>query len=93
MICYISAGNSDNKLTQGEWFAYQNELVKLAESYAKEIFGLFFSEPRSPYQNMCLSLLFGEEQRAEINAALSRIRKRFQQTSIAVVWAERAELI
>jgi hypothetical protein len=84
---YASIGNSDDRLSQRVWADYAEEFVTEIEASAEEIFGILFSEPSSPYQNACVAFQTGSRAAADdLRSALTKIRERFKQDSIA--WAE-----
>jgi hypothetical protein len=49
--CLISIGNSDDKLSQGEWSRFVMEMRDLLRSSALQIHGEWFSLPDQPWQN------------------------------------------
>lgn len=59
---FIEIGNSDNKLTQKEWSEFCCELLHIVHALKEQkefsvdlaIFGVWFSESASPWQNMCI---------------------------------------
>lgn len=53
MVVSVSAGNSDNKLTQQEWWAFVAELSDIIKEH--EVVRYFFggSENYAPWQNVC----------------------------------------
>jgi hypothetical protein len=62
MIVYISAGNSDNKLSQYQWSRLLGEIGKLVRGWPwarqtqgalPQLHGEWFSHPQSQFQNAC----------------------------------------
>lgn len=59
---FVEIGNSDNKLTQKEWSEFCSELLgvfgalKAQKEFTVDLamFGVWFSESGSPWQNMCM---------------------------------------
>jgi len=83
---YISIGNSDDKLPQAEWHRYCQETVDMVEDVATRIYGVWFSESSSEYQNMCIAAEFDERHIGSVKENLHAIRQHFRQDSAA--WAE-----
>lgn len=88
---YISIGNSDDKLTQAQWSEYQAGLLALAEWWASQIHGVWFSEPKSPYQNMCVCAEIDERAVDDLREHLRNLARKFNQDSVA--WAEVKETL
>lgn len=56
MIVYITAGNSDDKLTQAEWAdlcGRISHLVNPDHDLTHAVLGKWFSLPNEPWQNAC----------------------------------------
>ncbi len=87
----ILLGNSDNKLTQGEWADFCSQVGIAIGLRAKTIHFNGFSLPNSPYQNACWVIELGPDSRLE--HALSAIRKEFRQESIGWVEADSVSFI
>jgi hypothetical protein len=50
---YVSIGNSDDKLSQGEWSLFVATVRAIIQRGAARIHGTWFSEPDAPWQNAC----------------------------------------
>lgn len=83
---YVSIGNSDDKLGQAGWSQYVTEVNGLVRDHAEFIYGEWYSEPSSRYQNACIAAAVPDEIVGELRRALTSIRIAFQQDSVA--WAE-----
>lgn len=83
---YASIGNSDDTLSQKLWSDYADEFVTEITEAAGEIFGVWFSESSSRYQNACVAFEVDRETADKVRATLTELRKQYNQESIA--WAE-----
>lgn len=83
---YVSIGNSDDKLTQAEWAAFVRAFVKTMRANTTQIYGEWYSNPDSAYQNACIAAAIPDEHVGWLRAALLSLREEFRQDSIA--WAE-----
>src|SRR5258708_4450335 len=54
LTVYVSIGNSDDKLSQLEWYEFQQDTLSDIKEACSRIFGVWYSEAVSPYQNMCV---------------------------------------
>jgi hypothetical protein len=84
MIVYISAGNSDDKLTQAAWSDLQLRLVAEVNQGAQALHGVWYSSAASPYQNMCVCAEVRDT--VALKNRLADLAADFGQDSIA--WAE-----
>lgn len=83
-IVYVSVGNSDDKLTQHEWFQFIREIRGVLAGNQRH--GEWFSTPDSPWQNACWCIEFGSQ--VDYDRAIQGVgdvRLRFGQNSVA--WA------
>ena len=83
---YISAGNSDDKLTQADWAAFQQRVVAEVQGIAVEVHGVWHSAPMTGYQNMCICAVLNEHGAGVLRDELAGAAADFRQESIA--WAE-----
>lgn len=82
---YIGIGNSDDKLSQKEWAGFARETAEVCASMSK-VFGLWFSEPSSQYQNACICIQIPKPAKERwLRSQLQEIAKRYDQNSIS--WA------
>jgi hypothetical protein len=89
MIVYISAGNSDDKLTQSEWAQFLAELDYLLQRHSANVHGVWYSAPVSPWQNACWCVELPDDDGTRagfVKMRLAEIREKFRQDSVA--WAE-----
>lgn len=87
MIVYISIGNSDDKLTQEQWYDYIIEVIRTVS--VGHIHGAWYSEPASKYQNACWCVEFKTSNDVyQAKEALKIIRGNYRQDSIAWAVAE-----
>lgn len=90
---YVSIGNSDDKLGQGEWCEFISELNYAVSIHAREVYGQWFSVPDAPFQNMVTAFRLHVDEIGPLRAKLAALRGRYQQDSIAWAQAERTEFI
>lgn len=83
---YISIGNSDDKLTQGEWASFVTGVRALVTVNAPKVWGYWLSSPDAPWQNMCICAEVPEGSAAALKAQLTDLRHNYRQDSVA--WAE-----
>lgn len=84
---YISIGNSDDKLTQAEWSAYNLRVALHLADYATTVHGQWNSPSASPWQNACWCIEIPDDYTmAKLRHLLSIAAEEFRQDSIA--WAE-----
>lgn len=79
---YITIGNSDDKLSQSQWADYQCKLLEIVDEFQKQIHGIWYSAPRSPYQNMCVCVEVDDTD--GLVKALRGLCRDFNQDSIAL---------
>jgi len=83
---YLSAGNSDDKLTQKQWSDFVIEISAEVAGIG-HVHGAWFSAPAVPYQNACWCIEFATDgQAAEAKREAALLRRKYGQDSIA--WAE-----
>jgi hypothetical protein len=82
---YISVGNSDDRLTQQEWFTYLQVVDEAISETSERRHGLWYSASRSPFQNACWCVELTPTSARMLQDMLRDIRREFQQDSIA--WA------
>lgn len=78
----MSAGNSDDKLTQGQWASYYSEVFRVVDEFA-EIHFSGIPAGTAPWQNACLVCAVGEMSLVDLREQLQVIRKRYRQDSLA----------
>ncbi len=83
---YISIGNSDDKLTQGEWASFVTGVRALVTVNAPKVWGYWLSPPDAPWQNMCICAEVPEAAAPALKAQLADLRRNYRQESVA--WAE-----
>ncbi len=81
-IMIVCIGNTDNKLTQQEWFAFSNEINLILNQYPHTLH--FFGGPptHSPYQNVLWMFEIEEKYIKEIKDKVKKIREMFWQNSV-----------
>lgn len=88
MTITIQAGNTDNKLTQQEWYSYVYEMNNLIRAGAACVIdGMHFfggSSNWEPWQNVCWVVEFDPRFMQEILGDIKRIRQKYKQESVAV---------
>lgn len=86
MTVTIIAGNSDDKLSQGEWSQFVDDLDTVIRGDA--IFGVhFFGCPPSSarYQNACWVIGLPGRYSKQLRAAIEHVRARYRQNSVALI--------
>lgn len=82
---HAAIGNSDDRLTQAEWADYTAAFVVLVREHADHVFGEWYSHPLSRHQNACMGFAVDEPATGQLRIALTDLRRRYRQDSIA--WA------
>lgn len=82
---FVTIGNSDDKLTQERWHNYTVAVRLTIDGYAREVYGEFYSNPNSRWQNACWSFTIEENANIKLELAnkLASVAKQFNQESIA----------
>lgn len=84
---HLAIGNSDDKLTQKEWSSYTKIILDTVKMCSWQIYGVWFSNPDSEYQNMAVSFVLQASVSVEnFRGMLRAIREEYRQDSIA--WNE-----
>ena len=78
----IQIGNSDDRLTQREWYNYVHEISEIMTWYERHFVG--FSAPDSPYQNAAWVINVRDDEIDDIVSILESIRVKYNQDSVAV---------
>lgn len=89
MTIVIQIGNTDNKLSQQEWYSFVQQMKFLVEDNASEVHGMFFSDSWAPWQNACF--VFDRKDstsRTLLKSDIASIGKRWDQDSIAYMESE-----
>lgn len=86
MIVYISAGNSDDKLSQADWSKFTVNVDAILAGLTSEIHARWFSLGNSPWQNAAWCVEFPDHLKPQIIDALRAQKVLFGQDSIA--WAQ-----
>lgn len=84
MLISVMAGNSDNKLTQGEWSNFVNELSNFLSSWqvARHFFG--GSPTWAAWQNVCFVIEIRELEQPLLDG-LTSIREKYRQDSVCIL--------
>lgn len=91
---YVSIGNSDDKLCQTDWSTFAGEVVDAVTDYAEQIYGVWYSEPSSAFQNACIAATIPTPFLVDqLRTELTRIRTEYHQDSVAWAEAPRTEFI
>lgn len=96
-IAYVTIGNSDDHLTQREWAAFVEELQSIVEVWAKEVHGMWFSLPSSPWQNCCVCFELAPPASSDylelLRSDLRGLAARYGQESIALAVVGAVEMV
>lgn len=90
---YATIGNSDDKLSQMDWSAFGSEFVATIRMHAREIHGVWWSAPDTPWQNCCVGFSIAESDMSALQLALTKLREVFKQDAIAWVRGHPPEMI
>ncbi len=84
----VQIGNSDNKLSQGEWSHFCHYTADTIEAHAERVHFAGFSHPADPWQNAAWVFVpyTHDDKLEELKRELSYICTSFKQDSIA--WTE-----
>lgn len=84
MTVHVSIGNSDDKLSQADWSAFCAGVDAVIRNCASTVFGVWYSEPSSQWQNACWAFEPRDAlSRARAREALSHTARIYRQDSIA----------
>jgi hypothetical protein len=86
VIVYLGFGNSDDKLGQRDWCAFQIELKNAVRGFAHQWLGDWHSYPDSIYQNACYAFHVEDDQVPELKGVVAAVAAEFKQDAIA--WNE-----
>lgn len=87
LTIHVAIGNSDNKLTQRQWFNFHHDTHRAIEAAAIEIYGAWVSPSTSPYQNAGWAFrTIDDNYRNRLRGWLSELAEQYEQDSIA--WNE-----
>lgn len=84
----IQIGNSDNKLTQGNW---ANFVASMRHEISRSVYRIHFqggSDWDAPWQNACWVCEVRPEQIEPLREAVAKVRGQYEQDSAAVVFGE-----
>lgn len=81
----ICIGNSDDKLTQKEWYAYTTNVQALMYSYAENVHFVGTSQSLSIYQNACFVCELEEHLVNTFIELLTNIKEKYKQESIVII--------
>lgn len=90
---YVSIGNSDDKLTQLDWYRFVNLLQGAVRLESSQVYGVWFSEPASQYQNMCMAAEVDKRSMTKLRKRLAGLAADFRQDSIALAVATTTEFV
>jgi hypothetical protein len=83
---YVSVDNSDDKLSQQDWFQFVRTVFRFLANEAHHVHGEWFSVPDSRYQNACVCVEFAPDAHLDnVRETLAHIAEQFEQDAIA--WA------
>ena len=84
----IQIGNSDNKLTQGEWSDFCLDTHKACLKFGKQVHLVGYSASNSQYQNACVIVDVWPHKKSNLISELIDIKDAYRQDSIAVLSGE-----
>jgi hypothetical protein len=106
---YATIGNSDDKLSQAQWFQFTSEFVETIRIQADEIYGVWWSAPNTPWQNCCVGFAVkdkvvpapegaadedrGKTRLALLQESLAKLREFYSQEAVAWVQGHPPEMI
>lgn len=80
----VQIGNSDNKLSQEKWSAFTHDVRRIVESFSQAMHFSGGSSVFDPWQNTCFVFLCDKDDLRYLREALTVVRKRYSQDSVAV---------
>lgn len=83
----IQIGNSDDKLSQRDWSAYQREVGEVVDGFGLPHFE-GHSHGCSAYQNACFVLEADRFLVGDLRENLENIRRKYRQDSVALIVGE-----
>jgi hypothetical protein len=90
---FICIGNSDDKLSQHNWAAFQLDLRLMIDEFAAIIHGQWHSNPDSIYQNCCFCIEIEDTEIVDLKARLTTLAGHYDQNSIAWNLCEDTEFL
>ena len=84
----IQIGNSDDKLTQGEWNKYVRDVQKAIESYSYDQHFFGGSPNWFPWQNVAWCIVVPDSELDYLKQAIRDIREYYKQDSVAFTVGE-----
>ena len=86
MTVVVQIGNSDNKLTQGEWAHYVEAIRNVIRKNVSAIHFQGGSDWDAPWQNACWVCDIDHSFKDEFIASLLQVKNSYRQDSIALTW-------
>lgn len=86
LTVYVSIGNSDDKLGQGQWHRFHRRFLDMIRNYADVVHGNWVSPSTEPWQNACVCFEIGADLAEQLKRELRQLASDADQDSIA--WAE-----
>lgn len=83
---YVTIGNSDDGLSQQEWSEFHSDVMHAVKNYSQQVYGVWLSEPSSPFQNACWGFRIKYRHTGPLETALAFTARFYRQESIAVVY-------
>ena len=84
----ISIGNSDNRLTQQEWFHYVDEVSWLISKSKAHVHFFGASENYKPWQNVAWWIEINDFELLHLKIHLKNVREYYKQDSVAMLEGE-----
>ncbi|MBK8113295.1 MAG: hypothetical protein IPK44_01600 [Candidatus Accumulibacter sp.] len=81
----IQIGNSDDRLTQGEWSSFFVEIDRCLQSGSRAVHFRGTSEGTAPWQNACLVVSVEDGNVQKLLAEVAIIRETYLQDSVAAL--------
>jgi hypothetical protein len=81
---YVSIGNSDDKLSQEEWYRFCDDLVTVLGDFADQTYGQWYSLPNAKWQNMVASIEIADNFLDDLRDVLRQLAEEYRQDSIAL---------
>jgi hypothetical protein len=90
---YVGIGNSDGRLTQGEWGEFVHELRSISARYRSHKLGEWFSLPDRKYQNAEFGWIMHLAELPPLRVALAVAAANFRQDSVSLAIVARTEFV
>lgn len=90
---YVGIGNSDDRLSQGEWAKFVTGLRNVADLFDSRFLGEWFSLPDRQWQNCEMAWVMHTTDLPDLRSELAILRRTYRQDSIALAIVAETEFV